>query len=204
MATVFGDATLTSERDRWIAEAKAGSSAALDKLLVLIGECLEDELGDRRVPGLSPSRSGADLIQDTVMVVQKKFPRFKRKTFGELKVWARGILHKRRMHCMRTHRRRTGDAKKQRILDAIAFRRSLPSQERPKKESADPIEQRDDWERVLVALRRLKPRQHYVLRLRFFDDMTFALIASLVNSTEVAVSKTYQRALADLRRMLNK
>jgi len=204
MAIGTENAADTSEPDRWIAEARAGSSAALDNLLVLVAEHLKEELGDRRIRGLSPSRSGADLIQDTILVIRKKFPQFTKSTFGDLKRWARGIRYKRRQHCMRTHHKRTRSDKKQRILEAIALRRNLPSQVRPQAESVDAIEQHDEWERVLVALRQLKPHEQYILRLRFFDELSFGAIAHIVNSSEDAVSRACRRALNRLRGRLER
>ena len=85
---------LTSELDRWVAEAKAGSSVALANLIILVREQLKKELGDGPIRGLSPSRSGSDLAQDTALVICKKFPRFKKQSYKEFKRWARGILHR--------------------------------------------------------------------------------------------------------------
>ncbi len=159
--------------DRWIAEARSGSNLALDKLIVLVAEHLRNELGGRRVRGLSPSRSGSDLIQDTLLVIRKKFLRFAGATFGEFRRWARGILHLQRKHCMRTHQRRTSDAKKRRIWQAVAVRRDLANQERPKPNGTDAMEQRDEWERAFIAFRQLKPHEQYILSLRYIDSMPY-------------------------------
>jgi RNA polymerase sigma factor (sigma-70 family) len=204
MAIGTENSTGTSEPDRWTAEARSGSMAALDKLLVLVAERLREELDGRRVRGLSPSRSGSDLIQDTLLVIRKKFPYFKGETFGEFKRWARGILHWQRMTCMRSHRRRTSDAKKRRIWQAVALRRNLSNDDRSKQEGGDSIEQRDEWDRAFAALRRLKPHEQYILKLRYIDSLPFAAIASLVNSSDDTVSRSCRRALNRLRRRLER
>jgi RNA polymerase sigma factor (sigma-70 family) len=202
MSERVGEHVLASDPDRWISEARAGSMSALDKLTAMLAEELRDELNGRRVRGLSPSRSGSDLIQDTVLLAHEKFSRFKGHSFVEFKQWARGILHLRRKHCMRTHRERTSDKKKQRIWLAVAVRRNVPSQERPRRDDQDRLEQRDEAARAYAAFRRLKTHDQYVVRLRAIEGLSFGDIALIVNSTEGAVSKAYWRAIERLRRRL--
>lgn len=194
--------TEASDPDHWIAEARAGSSAALDKLITLLAEQLSYELGGRRLRGLSPSRSGSDLIQETIVRAREKFSRFEKHSFVEFKQWARGILHLNRRHCMRTHRKRTSDKKKQKIWLALAVRRNVPSQERPRRDDDNELERREEAARAYAAVRRLKPHDQYIIKARVFEDLSFGQIAIIVNRSEDAVSKAYRRAIKRLRRRL--
>ena len=102
--------------DRLIADARAGSDAALDELMEQISEHLWAELGGRRKPrGLGPSRGLSDLIQDTLVRVRQKFAKFERHTFVEFKQWARTVLHRRRQEWIRNYQARNSREKKEKI-----------------------------------------------------------------------------------------
>jgi len=147
---------------------------------------------------LSPSRSGSDLIQETVIRAREKFHCFSGHTFAEFKQWARGILYLRRRHWMRNHRDRTNSRKMERIWLAVARKRNLPDESsRP---SEDWLERREEAEKAFAAFLRLKPHEQYIVNLRVVDGLAFKQIALIVNSTEGTVARACNRAIKRLGR----
>lgn len=185
--------------DRLILAAKSGVDAALDRLIELLASQLWAELGQRRLRGMSPSRSMSDLIQETLIRAREQFEKFDRTTFTEFKYWARGILYLRHKHLMRQHRSRFDERTRRKIWLAVAFRKNLPSAERPELAIEDKLEGREEAARAFAAFQRLKPHEQFIINLRVVEGLPFAQIAALVNSTEGAVTKACGRALKRLR-----
>ncbi len=183
--------------DQLIAEAQLGSAAALDRLIEMLSAHLVAELGGRRVRGLSPSRSGSDLIQETVVRAREKFAQFKKHTFTEFKQWARGILHLRRRHWMRNHRDRTNQKKMERIWLAVTRRRNLLDRARGG-DGARVLERKEEAAKATAAFERLQPHQQYIVTLRVIEGLSFRQIAVIVKSSEGAVSRAHRRAIKRL------
>jgi RNA polymerase sigma-70 factor, ECF subfamily len=61
-----------------------------------------------------------------------------------------------------------------------------------------------EYERVRLAMRRLKPEQQQVLAMRFLEDLPFRDIAAALGKSEVNVRVMQHRALQELRRVLER
>jgi RNA polymerase sigma factor (sigma-70 family) len=192
-----------SDPDRWIAEARAGSPEALDKLVDLLTDRLFAELGGRNLRGMSPANTISDLIQETVLRAREKFAVFDKDTFVEFKRWADGILRNKYRHWMRNHRDRSGEDKQLKIWQALKDRRNLADPRRPARAESDDADRRDEAARAYELFQQaLKPNEQYVISLRLFDGLRFKQIAHLVGSTEDAVTKAYKRAMFRLQKLL--
>lgn len=182
-----------------IADARTGAEGALDLLIELLGEQLWAELGHRKLRYLSPSSTVSDLIQETVIRARERFSKFDKDTFGEFKRWARGILFTRRRYMMRRHRTRTSERVKRRIWLAAALRKNLPGDADSGSVVEDRLERREEAALAFAKFQRLKPHEQFILNLRVVEGLPFKSIASLVNSTESAVTQACRRALERLR-----
>ncbi|MGD9721482.1 MAG: RNA polymerase sigma factor [Pirellulales bacterium] len=196
-------ATPDSHANRWIAEARAGSNDALDKLVAHLTRRYFAELGGRTLRGMSPANTISDLIQETVLRARERFSVFDKDTFAEFKRWADGIFRNKYRHWMRNHRDRTAEDKQWTIWRAIHTRRNLPDPARRPQGGDDAAEFREEAARAFqIFERELKPNEQYIMRLRLFEGLRFKQIAPLVGSTEDGVTKAYKRALARLKSLV--
>ena len=189
-----------SDPDRWISEARLGSTEALNSLMALLADRLLAELGNRRLRGLSPSRSGSDLVQETVLRAREMFYKFEGTTFEEFRRWARGILHLRRRHWVRRHRDRTNEKKIEQIWRSIVRKQNLVEEAKPDGAGQEGLERQEDATKLNTALALLKPHEQYMIKLRVIDDRSFKEIASIVNKSEGTVNRACNRAIKRLRR----
>ena len=191
-----GEAT---ELDRLIADARAGSAAALDSLIERLAEHLWAELGSRQKPrGLGPSHGLSDLIQDTLVRVRQKFSKFERETFVEFKQWARAVLHRRRQEWIRNFRARNSAEKKEKIWLAIKSR--VASDARARRQD-DPAQYREETKRADAAFACLNPNERFIINLRLLEGLRYKQIAEMTGWSEEAARKAYDRAIARLKKL---
>ncbi len=184
--------------DCLIADARAGSDAALDKLIELLADCLWTELGGKRRPrGLGPSHSLSDLVQDTLLRVREKFDRFERDTFTDFKQWARTILHRRRQEWARNFRARNRDDHKQAIGMALRARLSANGCSVRQDELA---EHGEEVNRAYAAFKRLKPNEQFIINLRVLEGLRYPQIEALTGLSREAARTSYRRAIERLKK----
>jgi RNA polymerase sigma factor (sigma-70 family) len=187
------------ELDRLIAEARAGSTAALDTLIGRLSDHLWAQIGLRRKPrGLSPSRGLSDLVQDTLLRVREKFHKFERQTFADFQQWAQAVLHRRQQEWIRNYRAANSAEKKEKILLAIRGRLDTGLQNGS---AVDPIEWREETSRASEAFERLKPNERFIVNLRLLEALRYKDISSMTGWSEEAARKAYDRALCQLRKL---
>jgi RNA polymerase sigma factor (sigma-70 family) len=189
----------TAELDRLIADARAGSAAALDQLIEQLSEYLWAELGGRSKPrGLGPSHGLSDLIQDTLVRVRQKFSKFERQTFVEFKQWARAVLRRRRQEWIRNFRARNNAEKKERIWLAIKSRVAGDVRAR---QQDDPAQRREEMKRADAAFECLNPNERFIINLRLLEGLRYKQIADMTGWSEEAARKAFDRALGRLRKL---
>lgn len=185
--------------NRLIADARAGSTEALDALIEQLSQHLWAELGGGRKPrGLGPSHGLSDLIQDTLVRVREKFGKFERHTFTEFKQWARAVLHRRRQEWIRNYRARNADSQKQKIWLAIRTRVASESSGR---RAGDPAQRREECERAFAAFGRLKPNERFIINLRLLEGLRYKVIGAMTGWSEEAARKAYDRAIERLKKL---
>ncbi len=130
----------------------------------------------------------SDLIQKTIVDAWGNFSMFHGRTPGQLRAWLRAIL----VHASLNSRRRQRAARlgSSRQAGVPAGTSTSPSQ------AAQKIAAREALDR---ALSRISERHRAVIRLRIWDQLSFAQIGAKLDVSEDAARMLYGRALAKLR-----
>ncbi len=187
-----------ADLDGLIAEARLGSTAALDQLIERLAEQLWAELGSRSKPrGLGPSHGLSDLIQDTLVRVRQKFSKFERDTFADFKLWASAVLRHRQQEWIRNYRARNSDEKKEKIWLAI---RGHASSDRHSNRQ-DAAQHREETKRADSAFASLKPNERFIINLRLLEGLRYKQISEMTGWSEDAARKAYDRAIRRLRKL---
>jgi RNA polymerase sigma factor (sigma-70 family) len=193
----------TSSPDRLVAEARAGSTAALNALLVLLDERIQADLKDVRLRDKSPSRSNVDFLQDSLLRVRGHFHTFRGDTFEQLAHWTWKIFYRRHYETRRNRRTRYSDAMKRNIWAAVRAAKNLSDPQRLDKRVEEEFVRREEVDRVYAAFeQRLTPDERYIIELRLVDDLPYETIAAAVNRSSEAVRKAYKRAIDRLREVV--
>ena len=119
---------------------------------------------------------------------------------------ARDVVQDAIAQALRDRRQFRGDGSLESWVWRIAFRTALRSRKPPTldeiaEESSPPSPERDP--ELADALRQLTPRRRLVVFLRYFADLSYAEIASLLEISEGAVAATLAHAHADLKSTLS-
>jgi RNA polymerase sigma-70 factor (ECF subfamily) len=198
--------TPTSDKpdpEELLRRARAGSPAALGRLLELydnyLGLLARVQLG-RRLQGKAEA---ADLVQDTFLKAHRDFPRFRGQTEAEFVAWLRRLLATSfaalvrrylgtQARDIRLERELGGELERSsHALDGgLIAPQSTPSQQASRREQA-----------VLLAdaLRRLPDHYAEVIILHHLDGLSLAQVAQRLGRTEHSVEKLWTRALLRLR-----
>lgn len=187
--------------DRLIADARAGSVAALDNLIEQLSKHLWAKVGPQRKPrSLGPSRGLSDLIQETLVCVREKFSKFERHTFSDFKQWAGVVLQRRRQEWIRNYQARNSDEQKQKIWMAIGAR--IPSSASNNCDH-DPTEHREETKIAYAAFKRLGPSERFIINLRLIEGLRYKQISAMTGWSEDAARKSYDRAIGQLKKLLD-
>ncbi|HIE95505.1 MAG TPA: sigma-70 family RNA polymerase sigma factor [Planctomycetes bacterium] len=173
--------------------ARGGDETALAKLLDADRDYLlliaEAELES----GLRVKASQSDLVQDTMLEAQQSFQGFRGTSSLQWQQWLRAILK----NNIKDLRRRYVDAEKRNIRKEVedangeheGNSKDSPSQQFVRKEE---IQQLGEY------LNELPDHYQQVLRLRFWQQMSYEEIAAETGSTAEAVRKSLYRAVEAL------
>jgi RNA polymerase sigma-70 factor (ECF subfamily) len=182
-----------------VEQAREGSAAALGTLLQSVRSYLllhaENELPMALRAKLGPS----DIVQETAIDAHRDFLSFRGTTAEEFYAWLRSILQNNVRDAVRrfeiSQKRST---KREESIDVVVDRHGvsvLRSAGAPPEHSAM---RREDAARVLQVLDRVPADYRMVLRLRYWDGLTFPQIAERIGRTDEAARKLWYRALARL------
>jgi RNA polymerase sigma-70 factor (ECF subfamily) len=184
---------------QWIAEARRGSRAALDRLF---GACLpylrvaaHQDLG----AALRSRIDAADVVQETLIEACRDFPYFRGKTEKSLFAWLRQILH----NNLTNERRRHITAAMRSIRCEVPLNKTVLNRLKDVAQSewASPREQAQAQERsesLERALRKLPEHYRQVLLLHTWEELTFAEIGKRLHCSAEAARKLWGRAVKEL------
>lgn len=192
----------SADPDRLIVEARAGSKTALDALLVLLDEHLQEGVKELRFRGKSPSRTGLDFVQDALLKVRENLKTCGVETFEGLKLLAWKILHNRHRETKRNRGVADHEEMKQRIWQAVAGKSPLLQETATGNVVARVAATNDELARVDAAVKLLKPHERNIIQVHLFADVPLEAIAAELNEEVGTVRKRYQRALVSLRKLL--
>lgn len=137
-------------------------------------------------PGIAKT---SDLVQYTIVEAWQKFSRFQGDDERQLRGWIKAIL-------INSARRDRRDA---RPIDACAYLDDIPGRgPLPDRPSLDA----ERASRIEAALSQLKGRDQSIIRLRIWDELTFAEIGRRLDLSEDAARMLFSRALGRLRRRM--
>jgi RNA polymerase sigma factor (sigma-70 family) len=133
----------------------------------------------------------SDLVQNTILEGWRAFARFEGRTEGQLRAWLKSIL----VHAFLNSRRRRGAARGERsgAADLVPGTTTSPSQAAQRSASREALD---------TALAGLTERHRSVIRLRIWDQLSFAQIGAGLGISEDAARMRFGRALASLRDMM--
>jgi RNA polymerase sigma-70 factor (ECF subfamily) len=189
-----------------LGQARAGSGAALGRLLERYGRYLALLARLQISHRLQGKADPADLVQETFLEAHRNFPRFRGTSAGEFVAWLRQILAGRigllvrrylgtRGRDVRLERQLTAelDESSRALGEALAAPQSSPSQQAARREQG-----------VLLAdaLARLPEDYREVIVLRHLEGLPFAEVGRRLGRSEDSVQKLWLRGLARLRRCL--
>jgi len=182
-----------------LAQARQGSTAALGTLLQAVrGHLLVH--AEQALPAALRAKLGpSDIVQETAIDAHRDFLHFRGTTPEELYAWLRSILNNNVRDAVRrfeiSQKRST---KREESIDVVIDRKGVSvfrSSGSPPEHSAM---RREDAARVLQVLDRVPADYRTVLRLRYWDGLTFPQIAERIGRTDEAARKLWYRALARL------
>ena len=174
--------------------ARQGDSSALGDLLeqfrpyvlVLVQAAWHRDAAARQ--------DASDLIQDTMVVVQQAFPRFRGATVAEFAGWLRTLTLRTVGHAVRSHVL-TGkrEISREEVLKDL--------EQAPMPEAQGPAAQavrHEQAAKVALAMMLLPAEMQQVLHGRLFDGTSYAELAVRMKRTEGALRVLYTRALRRL------
>lgn len=188
--------------ERLLDDARQGSSAALGKLFESARTYLLFLANKELPPDLRAKMGASDLVQETAVDVHHDFPRFTGTTTEEFYGWLRSILRNnmldavRRYECSqkRAVHRETSLTK---LLDCNGNARCIPTT--PVEKPADgSMIRREDAAQVMAVLACLPDDYRIVLRMRYWDGLTFAQIGDRFGRSPEAARKLWYRAVQKL------
>ena len=190
------------EMRRILTDVRKGDLAQTGLLLEVIRPYLlataNAELSGKLQGKVSPS----DVVQETLVELHRDFSQFKGEAEDEVRLWVRRVLlnnirdaedrfvNNLKRDVDREQALDSGDSREQ-LAQMADKRQATPSREAASRESVSRVEQ---------AIDALSEDHRKVVRMRNFDQLSYADIASAMNRSERAVRMLHMRALADLAR----
>jgi RNA polymerase sigma-70 factor (ECF subfamily) len=178
-------------RDAGLAAATRGDPAARWSALEACRDYLRLVARRSRRSSHAGRSATSDLIQQTIVEGWRNFSQFQGRTPAQLHAWLRAIL----VHASLNARRRRKAARLEHGLQPcdVAGSTTSPSSAAQRNASRTALD---------AALRRLTERHRTIIRLRIWDQLTFAEIGERLRVSEDAARMLYGRALAKLREMM--
>jgi RNA polymerase sigma-70 factor (ECF subfamily) len=168
-------AHLKGDPDAFAALYRAHASAVYRRLTRILGPIAERD----------------DLVQDVFLALHGALPRFR----GEAKLGT--LIHRIAINKACEHLRRNGRRPvalaSERVLDEIALTATSPEHR---------AAAREELERVLACLARIKPKKRVAYLLRVVDGLSFEQIGELVDATPETVAKRVQHGQRELDALL--
>ena len=192
--------------DQLLAEAQAGSTAAVGEALDACRAYLLMVATREVDPALRVKTAASDIVQETFLEAQRDFRRFHGTTEAELLAWLRQVLLNNVANCQRRYRQ-TAKREIDLEVDLTNEHSSLNWQE-----SVDAGCPTPSWQAVTneaqtsleVALENLPTEYRQVILYRYQEERSFAEIGDLMNRSPEAARKLWARAVERLEKEVNR
>lgn len=157
-------------------------------------------------------RVGAsDIVQDTLLEAHRDFAKFSGTTIEEFTGWLRRILFNNLATAIEKHvLADKRDVRKQQSLDQEVGRpdqshaRLARYLQQDMTSPSTPMQRDESLGQLLVAIDQLPPDYQQVIRMRHFEDLSFAQIAERLDRNSGAVRMLWVRAVEKLRLCLER
>lgn len=182
-----------------IEAARHGSSSALGQLLNSCEPTLFAFASKSLNPRIRSKFDTSDLVQEAFLDAHRRFDTFHGETREQLLAWLRRILINNMLNLSRgyaTTSKRSVDRERPltgQVSGAVVADGNCPVKE---------VQDREEFDRVSACLAELPEHYQQVILLRFHDSLSFAEIGHIMNRSEDAAQKLWDRALALLRKKL--
>lgn len=173
-------------------QARAGSAAALGRLLDQCRAYLLKVAGEELDSALLPKAGASDLVQDAYLEAHRIFERFEGHTPDELLAWLRGILKNKLLEHDRRYRQ-TGKR-------AVGREVTLDTPPTPASTigPASGLVRDENAERLREAIDKLPEHYRQVVIWRYWDDLPFETIAQRLGKSTEAARMLWLRAIEKL------
>lgn len=180
-------------------QARDGSAAAIGSLLEAARSYLLLQ-AEHQLPISMRAKVGpSDIVQETAIDAHRDFLRFRGTTQEELYAWLRTILQNNVMDAVRRFEvAQKRAARREESISVVVDRRGvsvLPAGNNPPDHSAI---RREDADLLAGVMARMPDDYQTILRLRYWEGLTFPQIADRIGRSEEASRKLWYRALARL------
>ena len=182
--------------DSWLQRlelARAGDRASLGELLSEFWQPLWAHAKQTLDQSVQPKQAASDLVQETFVEAQKAMGEFNGATRREFYGWLRTILNNNIRDAWRLH---AGTQK--RNIDLEQSINSNNAQQALKSDGTSPIDRVLSNERdSIIDSTLIKLPEHYrqVIRMRYWDSMTFEQIGQVLDKSPDAVRQIWYRAI---------
>lgn len=176
-----------------LAEARKGSAAALGTLFQAVRAYLVLHADRDLPPALRAKLGPSDIVQETAIDAHRNFLTFRGTTREELYAWLRKILQ----HNVQDAIRRFEIAQKRsNKREEEIDRHGIVAYGSTGSTAEYSAMRREDAVRVSQALERVPSDYQTVLRLRYWEGLTFPQIAARLGRTQEAARKLWYRAIS--------
>ncbi len=189
---------------RQLEAARQGDREALGRAIQPFRQFLLMIAERELAPDLKAKQGASDLVQDTLMVAHRNFPKFEGGTRAELRAWLRKILLRRVSHTVRGYRR-AGKRQISREIPLDAADSSKAPAEMLAADTTSPsgkAARREEEVALVAALDRLPERLRQVIVWRHQEDCTFDEIGRQLDRSNVAARKLWLRAIEQLQQAM--
>lgn len=177
--------------------SRSGRPSDLDALLAAIRPWVRQQARLLLNPAFERRLDGSDIAQDVCLRAARGFAEFQGTRPAQFFAWIDRILHRVIIDEFERHRAGIRDLRREvaesRVLATLVQRESSPEQRAVRDEQAVAL---------AGALEQLPPHQREVLEGRFFDQRSFAELATAMGKSEGALRVVCLRALRKLQELL--
>lgn len=177
-------------------QARKGSAAALGTLFQAVRAHLLLHAERELPPALRAKLGPSDIVQETAIDAHRDFLSFRGTTREELYAWLRKILQNNMHDAIRRFEiSQKRSSKREEDIDVVIDRHGVSAYGIAGSTAEHSAMRHEDAVRVSRVLERMPPNYQAVLRLRYWDGLTFQQIAARLGRTEEAARKLWCRAI---------
>ena len=197
----------SNQTQHWISEARGGDRAAVSKLLAMHHPTLRARVNAKMGRSLRARTEPEDILQQTYLEVFRHLGRFEDHGPGSFLNWVLTILDNKLLDARRAlHRKKRDIAREQgppppnvadsclNLIDQLYAHSRTPSRVIRREEAVGAL---------MAGISRLSDAHRQVVQLRFLEGRSVKEVAEHLGKSEGAVVKLTERALAELRRLMD-